>query len=163
MQNDVFRDGQRVVRFNSGFYFARAAKETSEMFERMLAYAGAPGNQGVNDQVVANRVMCKPVGNGREMARAEHGRQGKETVCLWDGRVEVESLPLDEFPNGGAFFGKKKVFELEEGLLKAWCDEGKVKAVHNNWVKGEEEKKERFRKHGFWLWDERRKVCRSDV
>lgn len=160
MQNDVFRDAKKVVRFNTGFYYAQSSIHVIDMFARILQYAAKDPNSHINDQVVANHVMCKPVGNGREIPshKRHDGRVG--SACVWDARVRIESLPLAQFPNGGAFFGKVKVFDMEHGVLDRWCRDGIISAIHNNWVKGEQLKKERFQKHGMWLWDEQKGSCR---
>lgn len=158
MQSDAVRDSQQIVRFNSGLFFASAGQSTIDFLDRAIQYGDIEQKGRVDDQVAMNRIACKPVGGGRELSRKHNKRA--PPVCSWKGRLLVEALPLQRYPNGNSFIGKQRIFEMKPGAIRELCSRQQVRIVHNNWIPGAK-KKERLWTNGLWSWDENKRTCKE--
>jgi len=80
------------------------------------------------------------------------------------GRLRHAPLPMDRFPHGGRYFTEINYKNFTSHRNKA-CNNMTV-VVHNNYIVGHENKRQRFQQYGLWLvpsWEERRfeQICPS--
>ena len=134
---------------NSGLYYARAAKETEDVFRAFLEHAG----DTENDQVIVNRVLCR----GEKGDTVNHGTYAHPSAphrvmpvgCRWDGRVDARLLDAQRFPTGGEVVDGLKIFHHPRSFITQACAAGKFALLHNNCILSQK-KKARFIAKGLW-------------
>ncbi|CAI5489692.1 unnamed protein product [Closterium sp. Naga37s-1] len=115
---------------NSGFYFARAEPMVIQAFEAIVAHAATTKT---SEQPSFYHVLCGPKGENTE----------GEDECVWPGNgLRVHFMDRWLHPNGlshRVWFRKWPALE---------CRKHKCATLHNNWVRGKENKLARLRKGG---------------
>lgn len=155
VQNDNGKEGQRVVRFNSGFYYARSGRHVQHLFREMVEYGNRSHNRRHNDQVVFNQMACKPVGGGKQLSVDQHGKGQNIIVCEWRQVVHIQTLPLTVYTNGASWTQPNN-----RSQLATRCINRDIRVFHNNWSRGQEEKLNRMYQAQLWLWDNNHRRCR---
>ncbi|CAI7789726.1 unnamed protein product [Closterium sp. NIES-53] len=127
---------------NSGFYFARAEPMVIQAFEAIVAHAATTKT---SEQPSFYHVLCGPKGENTE----------GEDECVWPGNgLRVHFMDRWLHPNGlshRVWFRKWPALE---------CRKHKCATLHNNWVRGKENKLARLRKGGLWFYDPNNDMCR---
>ncbi|CAI5490877.1 unnamed protein product [Closterium sp. Naga37s-1] len=127
---------------NSGFYFARAEPMVIQAFEAIVAHAATTKT---SEQPSFYHVLCGPKGENTE----------GEDECVWPGNgLRIHFMDRWLHPNGlshRVWFRKWPALE---------CRKHKCATLHNNWVRGKENKLARLRKGGLWFYDPDNDMCR---
>ncbi|GJP46974.1 hypothetical protein CLOM_g6209 [Closterium sp. NIES-68] len=127
---------------NSGFYFARAEPMVIQAFEAIVAHAATTQT---SEQPSFYHVLCGPKG--------EH-TQG-EDECEWPGNgLRIHFMDRWLHPNGLSH----RVWFRRWPALE--CRKHRCATLHNNWVRGKENKLARLRKGGLWFYDPDNDMCR---
>ena len=137
---------------NSGLYYVRSTAHSIRAFEHILRQ----DSENENDQVVVNRVLCRPpngqfVYNGSYAhPRAPHRRM--PALCRWNNVVEARLLDANRFPTGGEYVHDMKLFHHPRETIMQMCSSKSVAAIHNNCILSGK-KKARFIVKGLWYVD----------
>lgn len=134
--------GTGIRRINSGFYFAWANKRTIEAFEAIVDHAR---QTSLSEQPSFYDVLCGEKGE-RVVKRRDQ--------CKWKNGLLVVFLDRQVYPNG-AVHGLWDKINVTAGCAKCAI-------LHNNWISGREEKKNRLVKNGYWHFDSERRICAFD-
>ena len=134
---------------NSSLYYARAARETEDVFCAFIEPAG----DTENDQVIINRVLCR----GEKGRTVNHGTYAHPSAphrvmpvaCRWDGRVDAILLEAQRFPTGREVVDGWKIFHHPRSFITQACAAGKFTLIHNNCIPSQK-KKARFITKGLW-------------
>lgn len=128
-------------RLNSGFYLAKSNARTIKGFKNVIKYAS---KSKMSEQPCFYDVLC--------------GKKGELSVgddeCHYKDGMKIKLLDRHKYPNGLT----NHIWNTTGGVgsIKAtWPD---LVILHNNWVKGGE-KKPRFQRHGFVLYDSSTELC----
>jgi len=128
-----------VRRINSGFYLARSNGPTIAAFEDVVEYAK---RSRMSEQPCFYDVLC-----GKDRSNVV----GKER-CEYN-EMTVQFLERELFPNGITH----NIWTLPSGyILKRHPD---LFILHNNWIKGAEEKRNRLLEHHYHFFDEAEGLC----
>eukprot|EP00270_Netrium_digitus_P010637 TRINITY_DN3309_c0_g1_i1.p1 TRINITY_DN3309_c0_g1~~TRINITY_DN3309_c0_g1_i1.p1 ORF type:complete len:825 (-),score=207.10 TRINITY_DN3309_c0_g1_i1:167-2641(-) len=135
--------GTGIRRINSGFYFARASRQTVEAFEAITAHASLTK---LSEQPSFYDVLCGVKGELLVPSKEE---------CLWTNGLRTVFLDRASYPNGAvhSFWNEPDVTEA--------CKQKGCVILHNNWISGKDAKKERMVKNGYWHYDTQRRMCVS--
>ncbi|GJQ12037.1 hypothetical protein GpartN1_g3828.t1 [Galdieria partita] len=127
-------------RINSGFYLARSNPHTIEAFEDVIQFAA---KSRMTEQPCFYDLWC-----GKQGENAK----GKDR-CIYKDKFQVLLLDRKLFPNG-----------ITEGIWDSPA--GKIQQLfphlyilHNNWVKGNQGKMERYYRHGYIFYDNHTELC----
>ncbi|CAI5488160.1 unnamed protein product [Closterium sp. Naga37s-1] len=175
--------GTGIRRINSGFYFARAERMVVEAFEAIVRHAGKTklseqpsfydvlcGAQGelVVRELKQKQPQQQQWGGGSQASQWWLGSSGskeqagglggvkageEEESCIWKNGLRTILLNRSLFPNGAVH----KLWE-RKSVGRACRAKGCV-VLHNNWITGHAEKRERMKRHGFWHYDVARRMC----
>ncbi|CAI7743801.1 unnamed protein product [Closterium sp. NIES-53] len=177
--------GTGIRRINSGFYFARAERMVVEAFEAIVRHAGKTklseqpsfydvlcGAQGelVVRELKQKQPQQQQWGGGSQATQWWLGSSGskeqgggglggvkageeEEESCIWKNGLRTILLNRSLFPNGAVH----KLW-ARASVGRACRAKGCV-VLHNNWITGHAEKRERMKRHGFWHYDVARRMC----
>lgn len=126
-------------RINSGFYLARSNERMIHVFEEIIKFAAA---SRMSEQPCFYDVICGKNGE----------RRVGNDMCVYK-RTKTKLLDRSLYPNGMT----KNIWDVECGTMKKRLPEMLI--VHNNWVKGEQAKWARIKKHGLVFHNPRTGLC----
>jgi len=133
-----------IRRINSGLYYARSTPAVIAAFEEIVADAAS---SPLSEQPSFDDVLCGAAGN-----RHENYCVYAASVGMLEVAVNVSFLDRLRFPTGAVKVGhpSKNVFELGHASFSELA-RSPVYSVHNNWIKGQNEKINRQRAAGYWF------------
>lgn len=141
----VIQSDTKVVTYplqavNSGLYAVKSTKATVSAFTDIVKSARYADT---SEQPHFRRNLCQLEKN--------------ETVCIYKHKVRlgktlkcnVATLPMESFPNGGVKFTNRTFFEIGPKSFRS-AVQAPLYAVHNNWIKGLDNKKRRQLSWDLW-------------
>jgi len=138
---------------NSGLYFARSNPSTIDAFESIVRSARRSSS---SEQPHFKRNLCNGSAIGLDMDTCYYlPKNGAQNVTM-------VTLPMKRFPNGGLWLSGQTVFDLGPRRFSEVAKEP-LFALHNNWIKGIEPKKQRQLKWGLWWIQEVDETCSNVV
>eukprot|EP00871_Galdieria_phlegrea_P005307 jgi/Galph1/5778/GphlegSOOS_G4466.1 len=136
--DDESANGRR--RINSGFYLARSNPQTIEAFEDVIEFAA---KSRMTEQPCFYDLWC--------------GKQGEtahdDNRCVYKNKFEVVLLDRTLFPNGIT----QRIWDSPSGTIRDVFPH--LYILHNNWVKGNQGKMERYYRHGYIFYDNVTELC----
>ena len=140
-------DANGPLRINSGFYRVRSSPETVAAVEQIVLHAAA---STLTEQPSFYMVLCG-------------GKEGKykrgDSECLYPGPAGarqdappllVEYLPRDLYP-AGAYNALWEDADVRHNR--------KLVILHNNWIKGMQNKIQRLIDRRLWYYDREKRIC----
>jgi hypothetical protein len=138
---DIAKPANGIRRINSGYYLAMSSKETIRWFQKIIDTAA---KTSLSEQPSFYDVLCGEKGEFR---------RGKN-YCEREG-YQTELLDRMKYPNG-ATLNLWNLTGVE--LTRQYPD---VAILHNNWIKGLDEKIARQQERGWFFWLPEIDSCRQ--
>jgi beta-arabinofuranosyltransferase len=126
-------------RLNSGFYLAKSSPKLIHAFEDVIEYAR---QSSMSEQPCFYDVLC---------GKAGQNAVGNDKCKYKDVMVQV--LPRELYPNGVT----NKIWDTEPGRIKHKFP--RLYILHNNWIKGSEDKRHRFMRHRMITFSPSTELC----
>jgi len=138
IQSDSRYQFSAQMSLNSGLYAVKSSAVSIQAFSDIVESANA-GNK--SEQPYFARILC-----ARKLST--------KNACIYTkdhlGSIRVTILPLDSFPNGGYYVvNKSTIFDLGFNTFEVISGQP-LNAIHNNWIKGIDNKIKRQKQHSLW-------------
>ena len=155
--SNLVAEDAAVHRFaiNTGLYYARANKETINLFDAALNFPEAG-----DDQDAMNMVSCdEKYGGERIFLGNPPYNKHHPSYCRWNDSATVGFLPRERFPLGCTKYDGKRIKVQDSETMRTLREKKRIALLHYSCIRGSE-KIASMKSHRMWHYNKRTGNCK---